>query len=147
MWRPSWSITPIGPLSLAASATTWLLVMTWPTLSNTNPEPVAPWALPLYSATICTVLGSIFADTAAMLVLSAASGGAVRRGTVRTPPEPPLSWLSETIAPATAPPTSPSSSASALTRGQVHPGSRVFSTGVVAAAGPGQPVAAGVVAG
>ena len=42
----------------AASATTWLLVMTWPWRSSTKPEPVAPPFLPSYSATICTVLGS-----------------------------------------------------------------------------------------
>ncbi len=74
-------MTSIGPLSAAASATTWLLVITWPCLSKTKPEPVAPWALPLYSATICTVLGSTSCATEAMLALSSGSGCAVRRST------------------------------------------------------------------
>src|SRR4051812_23676343 len=140
MWRPSWSMTSIGPSSPAASATTWLLVMTWPLLSKTKPDPVAPCGLPLYSATICTVLGSIFADTAATLVLSADSGGAVRCGTERIPPELLVVLLSATMPPATAPPTRPRTRARTLISGQVQPGSRLFSTGAVTA-GSGQPVA------
>ena len=46
-----------GRRSAAAAATTWLLVITWPCLSSTNPEPVAPPSCPSYQAEICTVLG------------------------------------------------------------------------------------------
>ena len=74
----------IGPLSSSAWATTWLLVMMWPLSSSTNPEPVAPWSLPSYSATIWTVLGSTFWATAATLWLSAGSGAACRFCTLMT---------------------------------------------------------------
>src|SRR3954465_14339660 len=75
---PFWSTTLIWPLPVA-SATTWLLVITWFLLSSTNPEPVAPpdvvpSAPPL--AWICTVLGSSLAATALTLPLFAARGAA-----------------------------------------------------------------------
>ncbi len=76
-----WSTISILPSSLAASATTWLLVITWPCLSSTNPEPVAPRGSPSNSAMIWTVLGSTRSATAAMLSLSAGSGAAVRFST------------------------------------------------------------------
>ena len=108
------------PSSLAASATTWLLVITWPCLSSTNPEPVAPRGSPLNSAMIWTVLGSTWSATAAMLLLSAGSGAAVRFSTRSTPPlpSPPLSVTSS--APRTPPPM-PSSSESAATIGHTQP--------------------------
>ena len=95
--------------------------MTWPLSSSTNPEPVAPWSLPSYSATICTVLGSTLLATAAMLPLSAGSGAAVRRSTESTPPGelPLLSFISDA---AMAPPVSPSTSAMTATAGSIQAG-------------------------
>ena len=120
MWLPSWSMISIGPSSSSASATTWLLVMTCPLSSRTNPDPVAPWSLPPYSATICTVLGSTLAATEAMLPLSAGSGGALRGSTRSTEPVPVESLA--TRAPASAPPARPSTSAISATAGHIHAG-------------------------
>ena len=68
----------MGPSSSAALATTWLLVMMWPSLSSTKPEPVAPPASPSNSATIWTVLGSSSWATAATEPLSIGSGASER---------------------------------------------------------------------
>ena len=113
-----------------ASATTWLLVMTWSWLSRTNPEPVAPppgvpSAPPL--AWICTVLGSTLAATAAMLPLSALSGDAAP---LSVPPITgrllrfPCAMVSETMVAATTPPSEPTTSASTVSTGHAHPGIR-----------------------
>ncbi len=65
---------PSGKVALSlppstASATTWLLVTMWPSLSKTNPVPVPPSPL-LPSAWMVTVLGSALAATPATVPAS-----------------------------------------------------------------------------
>ncbi len=60
---------PFGKVALTlppstASATTWLLVTMWPSVSKTNPVPVPPSPL-VDSASMVTVLGSALAATPA----------------------------------------------------------------------------------
>ncbi len=129
MWLPLWSTISIGPLSSSAWATTWLLVITWPLLSMTKPDPVAPCSSPSYSATICTELGSTFSATAAMLALSAGSGGAVRRSTLKTSPGTPPSPA--TSAPESAPPVRPRIRAISATAGHIQPGTFARAAGSV----------------
>src|SRR4051794_16211057 len=125
---PFWSTTLIWPLPVA-SATTWLLVITWFFLSSTNPEPVAPpdvvpSAPPL--AWICTVLGSSLAATALTLPLFAASGAAAPlsvpiTGMLLTVP----GFIElETATPPSTPPRAPTTSAMAVINGQAQPGTR-----------------------
>ncbi len=65
---------PFGKVALTlppstASATTWLLVTMWPSVSKTNPVPVPPSPL-LLSASMVTVLGSACWATPAMVPAS-----------------------------------------------------------------------------
>ena len=88
-----------------ASSTTWLLVITWPCRSSTNPEPVAPPASPSNSAEIWTVLGSSCSATAVTEPLSSGSGGAeIGVDARRARPRPPRARRPRAPGPAMSPP-------------------------------------------
>jgi hypothetical protein len=123
---PFWSTTLISPLPVA-SATTWLLVITWFLSSSTNPDPVAPPSVLLSApplAWIWTVLGSSFAATALTLPLSAASGAAAPlsvpiTGMLLTAP----GFIEvDTATPPMTPPRAPTTSAMQVITGQAQPG-------------------------
>ena len=125
---PFWSTTLSSP-SPVASATTWLLVITWSLSSRTNPEPVAPPSVVPPApprAWIWTVLGSSLAATAETLPLSASSGAAAPlsapiTGTSDTPPD---DIEVETATPPMTPPSRPTRSATTATTGHTQPGKR-----------------------
>src|SRR6185503_17734856 len=123
---PFWSTTLSSP-SPVASATTWLLVMTWSLSSSTKPDPVAPpWVVPSAPplAWICTVLGRSFLATAATLPFVASSGADAPlsvpiTGMFATPSD---DIDEETATPPITPPRRPTTSATTATTGHAHPG-------------------------